>query len=95
MEKNIGSKEDILSLIKKVNKEITADKTINAFDLERQKCNLEILGKLESFLKEHPDFRFIQALWALNIVDKEDRFYEEPGKTLDKVNNAIAGFKKK
>lgn len=52
--------------------------------IDRQKYNLEILGKLEGFLKEHPDFRFIQALWALGIIDRDennliiDRFYEEP-----------------
>ena len=60
--------------------------------INREKYNLAILNKLEEFLKEHPDFRFIQALWALNIVDKDDRFYEESVKTLDKVNKAFADF---
>ena len=61
--------------------------------INRQKYNSEILNKLQDFLKEHPDFRFIQALWALNIVYREDRFYEEPDKTLDKVSKTLAGLK--
>lgn len=66
--------------------------------IDRQKYNLEILNKLEEFLKKHPDFRFIQALWALNIIDRDeknliiDRFYEEPDKTLDKVKKSLKEF---
>lgn len=67
--------------------------------IERNKYNLAILGKLEEFLKGHPNFRFIQALWALDIIDRDennliiDRFYEEPNKTLDKVDKRFAEFK--
>ena len=66
--------------------------------IDRQKYNLAILNKIEGFLKEHPNFCFIQALWALDIIDKDennliiDRFYEEPNITLDKVNKAFADF---
>jgi len=60
--------------------------------INRKKYNFTILKKLEEFLKGHPDFRFIQALWALNIVDREDRFYEEPDKTLDKVKKSLKEF---
>lgn len=56
--------------------------------LDRQRYNLEILEELKNFLKQHPDIRFIQSLWALNIVDKEDRFYEEPELTLAKVKES-------
>lgn len=62
---------------------------------KREEYNLKILNILESFLKEHPDFRFIQALWALNIVNRNennqiiDRFYEESNITLDKIKNAF------
>ncbi len=68
--------------------------------IDREKYNLAILNKLEEFLKGHPDFRFIQALWALDIINRDennliiDRFYEESNKTLDKVNKAISEFKK-
>ena len=54
----------------------------------RQKYNLEILEEVKNFLEKQPDMRFIQALWALNIVDKEDRFYEEPEITLAKVKES-------
>ena len=66
--------------------------------INRQKYNLEILNKLQEFLKEHPNFRFIQALWALDIIDRDennliiDRFYEEPNKTLEKVSKSLEGF---
>ena len=56
--------------------------------INRQKYNLEILEEVKNFLEKHPDMRFIQALWALNIVDKEDRFYEESDITLEKVKKA-------
>ena len=55
---------------------------------DRQKYNLEILEKVKNFLTQHPDMRFIQALWALNIIDKEDRFYEESEITLTKVKES-------
>lgn len=55
---------------------------------DRQKYNLEILEEVKKFLEKQPDMRFIQALWALNIVDKEDRFYEEPEITLAKVKES-------
>ena len=59
---------------------------IKKMELEnRQKYNKEILEILSEFIEEHPEMRFIQALWALDIVSLEDRFYEEPSKTLDKV----------
>jgi len=55
---------------------------------DRSKYNLEILEEVKKFLEKQPDIRFIQALWALNIVDKEDRFYEEPEITLAKVKES-------
>lgn len=54
----------------------------------RKKYNLEILEEVNHFLIQNPDMRFIQALWALNIVDEEDRFYEEPEITLAKVKES-------
>ena len=69
--------------------------------INRKQYNLEILNKLQEFLKEHPDFRFIQALWALDIIDRDennliiDRFYEEPDKTLGKVDKSLAEFPKR
>lgn len=51
----------------------------------RGKYNKECLRELTEFLKNHPEMRFIQALWALGIVNNEDRFYEEPEVTLNKI----------
>ena len=53
--------------------------------MNRYKNNLEILKRLDTFLHKYPEMRFIQALWALNIVDNSDRFYEESSYTLKKM----------
>ena len=53
--------------------------------MDRYINNLEILKRLDTFLHENPEMRFIQALWALNIVDNSDRFYEESSYTLKKM----------
>lgn len=63
--------------------------------INRQEYNLQILKILEEYLKQHPDFRFIQVLWALNIIDRDennliiDRFYEEPNITLEKIKENL------
>lgn len=55
---------------------------------DRAKYNKECLEHLSRYLEAHPELRFIQALWALNIVDREDRFYEEPWVTVEKIKKA-------
>lgn len=59
---------------------------------KRQEYNLKILQKLFALIMEEPDLRFIQALWALRLIDREndslnikDRFYEEPEETLKRI----------
>ena len=53
---------------------------------EQQKCNLRLAYKLLDLLLDHPELRFIQALWNLGIIeDTEDRFYEPSNKTLERV----------
>jgi hypothetical protein len=47
--------------------------------------NLELLHKITDFISNHPNYRFIQALWAMGIIDKEDRFYEESDQTLKRI----------
>ena len=69
-------------------------KMINDFDLKRQKCNLEILEQVKQFVQEYPSQRFIQALWNLAIVDREDRYNEEPQVTLEKVKSALEKIQK-
>ncbi len=70
------------------------NKKINDFDLKRQKCNLEILEQVKQFVQEYPSQRFIQALWNLAIVDREDRYNEEPKITLKKVKSALEKIQK-
>lgn len=64
-------------------------------------ANKLIIKKLEEFVNNNPNMRFIQTLWALNIINIkpiynkelgyyeqkiEDRFYEESVDTLKSVN---------
>ena len=57
--------------------------------MSRQQNNLEILKILNKVILQNPDMRFVQLLWALNIINIdnngfiEDRFYEESDKTLE------------
>ena len=64
----------------------------------RQLCNREILSRIEEVIDKYPDFRFIQILWVLGIINNtpgvsinsspviEDRFYEESADTYEKLN---------
>lgn len=53
---------------------------------EQQIYNLEIAYELLDYLLENPELRFIQALWALGIVNGADKFHEPSKKTLERVN---------
>ena len=67
---------------------------------KRKTANEEILSILKEYLENHPEIRFVQALWNLNIIriSKEkmfndnyiivDDFYEEPTDTLKRIKNA-------
>ena len=55
------------------------------FDNNRLLDNLKILSEVLKLVLKCPDLRFIQVLWALGIVDSEDRFYEEPCVTLARI----------
>ena len=58
----------------------------------RQKSNKKLLTILEEYITKYPNFRFIQLLWLLDIVNNDDRFYEESVETLEivlkKLNNS-------
>ena len=53
----------------------------------RQEYNLKIMGKLQDYIMQHPEFRFHQALWAAGIITRDnnmnivDKFYEESEET--------------
>ena len=50
---------------------------------EQQIYNLDVAYELLDYLLENPELRFIQALWALGIVNGADRFHEPSKKTLE------------
>lgn len=58
---------------------------------ERLSDNIQIVSRLRNYLIKNPQLRFIQALWALDIISRngnmeiEDRFFEEPWDTLQRV----------
>ena len=52
---------------------------------KRINYNIELLELVKDYLLANPDVRFCQALYALGIVDKQDRFYEESSKTLARL----------
>lgn len=65
---------------------------------DRIKANQRLLEILKETLCKNPDLRFIQALWALKIIDSKveegpgheiivpvDRFYEESSETLKRI----------
>lgn len=56
--------------------------------MNRLDNNLKIHEIVGDYLIDHPELRYIQALWALGIISREDRFYEEPNETLDKIKNS-------
>ena len=71
--------------------------------MNRIELNRQILKELEEFIDSHPDMRFIQSLWALNIINSkpfynkglgyyeeriEDRFYEESSETLKRIKHS-------
>lgn len=57
--------------------------------MTRYEYNKKILDIIKQEIEKNKDLRFIQLLWNLNIVDHEDRFYEESKETFDKLNGEI------
>lgn len=55
--------------------------------MSRLENNIEILKKIESVVNNCPELRFIQILWALGIIDGQDRFNEESVDTKKIVDN--------
>lgn len=57
--------------------------------LKRINYNVEILERLREYLLANPNVRFCQALYNLRIVDKQDRYSEEPSRTLSRVRESL------
>lgn len=53
--------------------------------MSRLSDNQKILEILKEKVEEYPDLRFIQLLMNLNVIDHEDRFYEESNITLKRI----------
>ena len=58
---------------------------------KRAEHNMELIQVLDEFFTKFPHMRFVQGLWALNIVERDkDKFHEESGETLIKAKKALA-----
>jgi hypothetical protein len=55
----------------------------------RNNTSIEVLKLLEDYLLMYPQTRFCQALYNLDIIDKEDRFYEQSSITLARVRRNL------
>lgn len=59
--------------------------------MKRIDANRKILGIIADEVEKNPDYRFIQLLWAMDLINAkdgniEDRFYEESDVTFNKIN---------
>lgn len=59
--------------------------------MKRIDVNRKILRIIATEVEKYPDYRFIQLLWAMDLINAEngnieDRFYEESDVTLNKIN---------
>ncbi len=59
---------------------------------QRKIANLLILKGLENYFKENEQIRFIQGLWDLQLITDKDLFYEEPMRTLERLNHYMPDF---
>lgn len=61
--------------------------------MSRQRDNFLLLDKLKEIITRYPELRFIQALFAMRVIDQDkdgniiDRFYEESCDTLNRIAN--------
>ena len=66
---------------------------MNSLIENRDKYNNLCLKIFTKFLKEHPELRFIQALWALDVITREDKFFEESEATYFRMKEITEGSK--
>ena len=70
-----------------------SSKEDNRIKNKRRKYNNKLLKVLKEYIKENPDFRFIQALTVLSIVSNLDRYNEESEVTFHRVQNRLQQMK--
>jgi len=62
---------------------------------DNKEDNLKILEKLKEYFEQHPEIRFIQGLWNVNIIQKSndgkiaDTFYEPSKITLSIIEESL------
>ena len=61
---------------------------------QRSRANLLIVRGLKNYFKanEGVQMRFIQGLWDLQLCTDKDLFYEEPMRTLERLNHYMPNF---
>ena len=63
--------------------------------MNSQKANRKILNLLSATVEQHPDWRFHQILYNLDIsLTRIDQYYEESEETLRRVKPAFAIIQK-
>ena len=74
-----------------LNYELNNTRPKNPSDCQvRLEANRNILVRLEEFIEKNPDLRFIQALWAVGIIERDqDKFYEESVDTERKLDKTL------
>lgn len=62
---------------------------------DNKEDNLKILEKLKEYFDSHPEIRFIQGLWNMNIIQRDndsqiiDAFYEPSKITLTNLEKSL------
>jgi len=78
--------QEITEVIKNL---FTENKNSEELRLQRLQANTEIIEIIAKYIKENPNQRFIQALWNLDIVNKMDRYNEEPMITIKRIKHRL------
>lgn len=60
---------------------------------KRRKYNNKILKIVKDFLKENPEFKFVQCLFLLGVVTNIDRYDEESEITYKRIINKLTQMK--
>ena len=56
---------------------------------DRQLYNFLILKMIKEELEKNPDVRFIQLLWKLKIITREDCFYDESSEKYMQIKQEV------
>lgn len=51
----------------------------------RPKCNFILMNVMQLALHTYKDLRFLQLFYSMNIIDEDDRFFEEPYDTIVRI----------